>query len=82
MREEPPKPTIEFRNDRYLRIAVVRRLGFELRNPYEAVIGVFDRTPGLEEARDLVEWRPWALSGPAIRRGLGSRGAACVRAMC
>ena len=49
MREEPPKPTIEFRNDRYLCIAVVRRLGFELRNPYEAVIGVFDRTSGSEE---------------------------------
>ena len=29
------------------------------RNPYKAIIGVFDRTSGLEKPRDLAEWRPW-----------------------
>src|ERR1700733_12001460 len=38
------------------------------RNPYEAVVGVFDRTSGLEKPRDLAEWRPWALIGRRRRK--------------
>jgi hypothetical protein len=38
------------------------------RNPYQTVIGVFDRTSGLEKPRDLTEWRPWALSCPRAGR--------------
>ena len=42
------------------------------RNPYQTVIGVFDRTSGLEKPRDLSEWRPWVqidnrMSGVPVR---------------
>src|SRR5580704_3463030 len=42
------------------------------RDPYEAVIRVFDRTSGLEKPRDLSEWRPWVqidnrMSGVPVR---------------
>jgi hypothetical protein len=36
------------------------------RNLYQTVIGVFDRTSGLEKPRDLTEWRSWARSGRPI----------------
>jgi hypothetical protein len=64
MREEPPKPTIEFRNDRYLCIAVVRRLGFELPQSIRGGHRGLRSYVRFGGARDLVEWRPWALSGP------------------
>ena len=46
--------------DCYLRIAVGRRVGF---GPPQFIRGdhkVFDRTSGLEKARDLTDWRLWA----------------------
>jgi hypothetical protein len=58
MREEPPKPRIEFRSDRYLCIAVARRLGFE---PPQSIRGGHrGLRSGLEKPRDLTEWRLWA----------------------
>src|ERR1700733_7465520 len=52
--------------DCYLRIAVGRRVGFELPQFIRRGHRVFDRTSGWEKARDLVEWRPLGAKPPAL----------------
>ena len=51
------------------------------RNPYEPVIGVFDRTSGLEKPRDLAKWRPWARTGQS-RMGKWPKNEPAAREWC
>jgi hypothetical protein len=49
------------RDGRFLRMSIVRRLGFQTPQSIRGGHRVFDRTSGLEKPLDLTEWRPWAI---------------------